>query len=163
MNRHRRTRRLTALAALSGALAASAIAPALASGQNVVDDLLNGLGVGGGGGGPTPAAGVPGDGGYQPPLHGNNPHGQGTVGTVDIQPSDTLPLSGDPVGGEGADQEEIVAGRARGEQNADGTYHGHITILALFGNEVSGVGRDRDRSARAAAGEPARRDLHGLG
>jgi hypothetical protein len=140
MNRHRRTRSLTALAALSAALAVSAIAPSLASGQNVVDDLLNDLGLGGQSGGATPAAGVPGEqSDYQPPLHGDNPHGQGTVGTVDIQPSDTLPLSGDPAGGEGADQEEIVAGRARGEQNADGTYHGHITILALFGNEVLGV------------------------
>jgi hypothetical protein len=126
------------LAALSAALAISAVAPALASGQNVVDDLLKGLGVGGGS---TPSAGVPdgsGD-GYQPPLHGGNPHGQGTVGVVDIQPSNTLPLSGDPDGGDDPDQEEVVVGRARGEQNADGSYHGHVTVLALFGNEVIGV------------------------
>jgi hypothetical protein len=138
MDGHRRVRGFTALAALSAALAVSAVAPALASGQNVVDEVLNGLGVGGEA---TPAAGVPdgsGD-GYQPPLHGDNPHGQGTVGVIDIQPSNTLPLSGDPVGGDDPDQEEIVVGRSRGEQNADGSYHGHITVLALFGNEVLGV------------------------
>ncbi len=27
-------------------------------------------------------------------------------------------------------------GRARGEQNADGTYHGHISAVGLFGNDV---------------------------
>jgi hypothetical protein len=137
MQRHRRVRGLTALAALCAALAVSAVAPALASGQNVVDDLLQGVGVGGGDA--TPAAGNPGGGDYQPPLNGANPHGQGTVAIGDLTPSDTVPLSGDPAGGEGADQEEVVVGRSRGEQNADGSYHGHVTILALFGNEVLGV------------------------
>ena len=138
LTRRRRKTAVLAFAVLCAALAVSAIAPALASGQNVVDDLLERVGVGGG---PTPSAGVP-DGsgnGYQPPLHGGNPHGQGTVGTVDIQPTNTLPLSGDPDGGDDPDQEEVVLGRSRGEQNADGSYHGHVTVLALFGNEVIGV------------------------
>lgn len=139
MDRHRRTRRTTALVALSAAFAISAIAPSLASGQNVVGDLLQGLGLGDQGG--APAAGVPGGGGYQPPLHGSNPHGQGTTGSVDILPSNTLPLSEDPAGGEDPDQEEVVVGRSRGEQKADGTYHGHITILGLFGEEL-GVDTD---------------------
>jgi hypothetical protein len=138
MDRHRRTRRITALAAFSAVFAVSAIAPSLAMGQNVVNDLLQGLGLGGAGG--APAGGVPGGNGkYQPPLNGSNPHGQGSVAIGDITPSDNVPLSGDPAGGSGEDQEEVVVGRSRGEQNADGSYHGHITILALFGNELLGV------------------------
>lgn len=70
----------------------------------------------------------------QPPLHGSNPHGQGTVAVVDIDPSSERPLAGDPDGGDSG--EEVVVGRARGEENADGTYHGHITVLGLFGNDV---------------------------
>jgi hypothetical protein len=141
MDRHRRRRRITALAALSAAFAVSVTAPSLASGA-IVEDLLNGMGLGGqqGSGPAAPAAGVPGgNGNYQPPLNGSNPHGQGSVAIGDVTPSDTVPLSGDPAGGSGADQEEIVVGRSRGEQNADGSYHGHITILALFGNELLGV------------------------
>ncbi|MBW3609553.1 MAG: hypothetical protein KY463_14675 [Actinobacteria bacterium] len=70
----------------------------------------------------------------QPPLHGDNPHGQGTVGVVDVDPSAERPLAADPDGGDSG--EEVVVGRARGEKNADGTYHGHITVLGLFGNDV---------------------------
>ncbi|MDQ3647794.1 MAG: hypothetical protein M3433_04290, partial [Actinomycetota bacterium] len=79
-------------------------------------------------------------GGYQPPLHGTNPHGQGTVGTVDLAPTGQRPLSGDPSGNQPQpqDDEEIVVGRARGEKDAQG-YHGHITVAALFGNEIVGV------------------------
>lgn len=70
----------------------------------------------------------------QPPLHGTNPHGQGTVGIVDVDPSAERPFAADPDGGDSG--EDVVVGRARGERNADGTYHGNITILALFGNNV---------------------------
>ncbi|HEV2775419.1 MAG TPA: LPXTG cell wall anchor domain-containing protein [Solirubrobacteraceae bacterium] len=70
----------------------------------------------------------------QPPLHGANPHGQGTVGVVDVDPSAERPLAADPDGGDSG--EDIVVGRARGERNADGTYHGHISALGLFGNDV---------------------------
>jgi len=70
----------------------------------------------------------------QPPLHGTNPHGQGTVGVVDADPSSERPLAADPSGRESG--EEVVVGRARGEKNADGTYHGHITIAALFGQDL---------------------------
>ena len=86
-----------------------------------------------------PSLAVPGTTPYVPPLHGSNPHGQGTVGTIDLTPTPQRPLAGDPDGGDAPNQEEIVVGRARGEQRADGTYHGHITILSLFGNEVIGV------------------------
>ncbi|MBA2346716.1 MAG: hypothetical protein H0V81_00335 [Solirubrobacterales bacterium] len=72
-----------------------------------------------------------------PPLHGTNPHGQGTVAVVDVNPDPNRPYSGDPTGR--TDNEDIIVGRSRGEQRADGTYHGHITIAALFGNEIIGV------------------------
>ncbi|MGI9081980.1 MAG: hypothetical protein ACR2FZ_06840, partial [Thermoleophilaceae bacterium] len=63
------------------------------------------------------------------------------MGTIDLSPSGTRPLPVDPVTGEtlAPNREEIVVGRSRGEQRADGSYHGHITILSLFGNEVAGV------------------------
>ncbi len=70
----------------------------------------------------------------RPPLHGTNPHGQGTAAVVDLNPSATRPFSADPTGS--TDSEDIVVGRARGEQRADGTYHGHVTVAALFGNEI---------------------------
>ena len=69
-----------------------------------------------------------------PPLHGTNPHGQGTVAVIDVNPNSTRPFSADPTGR--TDGEDVVIGRARGEQRADGTYHGHITVAALFGNEI---------------------------
>ncbi len=72
----------------------------------------------------------------QPPLHGTNPHGQGTAAVVDLNPSATRPFSADPTGT--TDSEDIVLGRSRGEKRADGTYHGHITVAALFGNEIIG-------------------------
>ena len=92
-------------------------------------------------GGAGPRGGSPSDpGGYQPPLHGQNNHGQGTVGVVDLTPSDQRPLPGGTTGGPpGPAAEDIVVGRSRGEQNPDGSYHGHITIAALLGNEVIGV------------------------
>ena len=72
-----------------------------------------------------------------PPLHGTNPHGQGTVAVIDTNPDPTRPYGSDPQGQ--SNNEDIVVGRSRGEQRADGTYHGHITIAALFGNEILGV------------------------
>jgi hypothetical protein len=72
-----------------------------------------------------------------PPLHGTNPHGQGTVAVVDTNPDPKRPYSGDTTGK--TDNEDIVVGRSRGEQNSDGSYHGHITVAALFGNELIGV------------------------
>ncbi|MEX2196615.1 MAG: hypothetical protein WD844_15140 [Thermoleophilaceae bacterium] len=89
---------------------------------------------------PQPAQ-TPGQGTYQPPLHGANPHGHGTAVVGDISPSEQRPLAGDPAGaGDGGQaREEIIVGRARGEEEADGTYHGHITIVSLFGNELLGV------------------------
>jgi LPXTG-motif cell wall-anchored protein len=74
----------------------------------------------------------------QPPLHGTNPHAQGGVAVVDLGPSNERPLGANPDGSDS--NEEVVVGRPRGEQQgAGGAYHGHITILALFGRDLLGV------------------------
>jgi hypothetical protein len=83
----------------------------------------------------TPQAGAAAAAPYQPPLHGTNPHAQGTVATVFLAPTATRPLAGNLNGG----PETIILGRARGEPRSNGTDHGHITILALLGNEILGV------------------------
>jgi LPXTG-motif cell wall-anchored protein len=70
----------------------------------------------------------------QPPTHGTNPHGQGTIAVADLDPSSERPLAADPDGGDSG--EDAVVGRARGERNADGTWHGHISAVGLFGNDV---------------------------
>lgn len=70
-----------------------------------------------------------------PPLHGTEPHGQGTVAVIDTNPDPTRPYT-DSTTGNG---EDIVVGRSRGGQRADGTYYGHITVASLFGNEIVGV------------------------
>ncbi|MDX6658994.1 MAG: hypothetical protein QOH62_3787 [Solirubrobacteraceae bacterium] len=72
-----------------------------------------------------------------PPSHGTNPHGQGQVAVADTSPDPKRPYSSDPTGK--TDNEEVVVGRSRGEQGANGSYHGHITVAALFGNEIAGV------------------------
>jgi len=74
--------------------------------------------------------------GYVPPLHGNNPHGQGTPATTDLPASTLRPMPANPAGGNG---EIVVAGRSRGEQRPDGSYHGHISIAALNGQDIVGV------------------------
>lgn len=74
--------------------------------------------------------------GTQPPLHGTNPHGQGGVAVVDLDPSNERPLGANPNGTDAG--EEAIVGRARGEQT-NGVYHGHITILTLLGQELAGV------------------------
>ena len=72
----------------------------------------------------------------QPPVHGSNPHAQGGVAVADLNPSNERPLAYDPTGQ--ASGEDAVVGAARGEKNGT-AYHGHITILSLLGQELSGV------------------------
>jgi LPXTG-motif cell wall-anchored protein len=88
---------------------------------------------------------------YQPPLHGDEPHGQGTLATVDVDPSEERPLAGDPSGDES--NEEVVVGRARGEQQDDGSYHGHVTPVALFGNEVGAIDTEEGESSTGPLGD----------
>lgn len=93
---------------------------------------------------------------YVPPLHGTVPHGQGTIGVVDVTPDPQRPLSGDPTGNQSG--EEIVVGRARGEERSPGEYHGHITILSLFGNEILGVDTVEGQS-RSGPLDPVQRQV----
>jgi hypothetical protein len=115
-----------------------ALTPGVAS-ANVVNDVLSnvrdtvhGL-LGGPGGAPAPApapqAGTPPN--YTPPAHGSDQHAQGTGATVDLTPSEELPLPYDPDGG----SEDVVLGGSRGSFDGD-DYHGHVTVLALLGNEL---------------------------
>ena len=133
MRRHGRAGRATVATALGAAMAMSIFLPASAAGDPV-GDLLGGLGVGGNaGGGASVTNGAPATGSaqdragsppnYRPPLHGTNPHGEGTVATVDILPSNNNPYPGNPAAGD----EEIVVGDSRGEQNG-GSYHGRVTL-----------------------------------
>lgn len=134
----RRRRRATAAAAFAAILAMVVGVPTLAS-ANQVDDLLNNLGVGGGGvgssgGGSSSApadtrAGIPPT--YTPPLHGTNPHGQGTDAVVDLTPGTSNPYSSDPT----QSGEEVIAGDSRGDQDSSG-YHGSVTLAYLFGQPV---------------------------
>jgi hypothetical protein len=80
---------------------------------------------------PVEVAGQPPN--YTPPAHGSNPHAQGTGATVDLSPNDSLPEPYDPTGQ--ASGEDVVLGGSRGAQQ-NGDYHGHVTILALLGNEL---------------------------
>jgi hypothetical protein len=132
-----RRRRRTTVTAVSVAVMAMVVAvPTLAS-ADPVTDLVNGLthnlGLDGSGGGSTgggtasPDAGVPPD--YTPPLHGTNPHGQGTDAIVDLTPSDTNPYPGTP----DSSTEQVIVGDSRGEQSSDGTYHGSITLARVLG------------------------------
>ena len=73
-----------------------------------------------------------------PPLHGTLPHGEGTVAVTQLAPDPTRPYSDDP-SGKTAPSELLVVGRARGEQRADGTYHGHITIAQVAGIELLSI------------------------
>ncbi len=72
----------------------------------------------------------------QPPLHGSDPHAQGGVAVVDLNPSNERPLGSSPDGVDAG--EDAIVGRARGEK-VGGAYHGHVTILTLLGQEVAGV------------------------
>lgn len=73
-----------------------------------------------------------------PPLHGTLPHGEGTVAVTQLTPDSTRPYSDDP-SGKSAPSELLVVGRSRGEQRADGTYHGHITIAQVAGIELLAI------------------------
>lgn len=79
-----------------------------------------------------------------PALHGTQPHGQGTAAAIDLNPNTSRPYPcntppGSDAAGQTCNPETIVVGRSRGIQRADGTYHGHITVAAIAGNEIVGV------------------------
>jgi len=150
MYRHRRRmlqrRRRATIAAVSTAVLAIVVGmPTLAS-ANGLNDLLHNLGLGNGGGtadsggGAAPRAGNPPT--YTPPLHGTEPHGQGTDAVADLTPNTSAPLAGDPTQGD----EDIIAGDSRGQQNADGSYHGRVTLAYLLGKPIIQVTSDPGQS-----------------
>jgi hypothetical protein len=140
------------------------VVPAGASAANLDDvlddvkDTVNGLLDEGSGGGepgsagsapasPTPQAGTPPD--YTPPAHGSNQHAQGTGATVDLTPSDELPLPYEPGGG----SEEVVLGGSRGSFDGE-EYHGHVTILSLLGTElIQGADTDEGQTSAGPLGD----------
>jgi hypothetical protein len=144
-----RFRTLKVAVGVAAVIAATLAVPGGAS-ANVVQDVLDGvndtvnglLGNGSGGSGgdgpahspsgasaPEPRAGTPPD--YVPPAHGTTPHASGTGAVIDLSPVNSAPLPYDPGGG----SEDVVLGNSYSSQNPDG-YHGHVTILTLFGNEL---------------------------
>jgi hypothetical protein len=72
---------------------------------------------------------------YYPPLHGTNPHGEGTALSVTSEPqSAPQPSNCDSSGS----SEIVVVGRSCGQESSGGSYNGHVTVLALGGNELLG-------------------------
>jgi hypothetical protein len=122
--------------------------PTLAA-ADPVGDLLNNLGLGNtagsggaasGGGTATPDAGNPPS--YTPPLHGTEPHGQGTDAVVDLTPGTSAPVTSDPTQGD----EEVIVGDSRGQQSSDGTYHGRTALAYLLGTPILQVTSDPGQS-----------------
>ncbi len=154
-----RRRRRRTVAGVSAAVAVIAVGLPTIAAADPVGDLLHGLGLGNsagsgsssgssssgaasgsGGGTVTPDAGNPPA--YTPPLHGTEPHGQGTDAVADFTPGTSTPISGDP----GQGDEEVIAGDSRGQQNGDGTYHGRVTLLYLLGTPILQVTSDPGQS-----------------
>lgn len=81
--------------------------------------------------------------GYTPPMYGTNPNGQGTVSSVALNPSPNVPYSYSPGGSPG---EVVVLGRGRSEQQSNGSYDAHTTIVALLGTELLGVNATQGQS-----------------
>jgi hypothetical protein len=129
------------IAAFAAILVVAVGVPTFALGADRVDNLLGGAGgttdSGSGatssGGSVSDKAGVPPD-NYVPPLHGTDPHGQGSIATVDLTPEAANPVGSDP----STSGEEVVVGDSNGTQSG-GQYHGHVTLLWLFGNPVIDV------------------------
>ena len=155
------TRRRSLVATCVAAVVSALLALPAAASANAVDDLLNGVSntvhglTGGGSGGGTgtaqadPAQPKGSSSSYVPPLHGTNPHGQGTVAIGDIDQSSDRPFPYDPNGGD----EELVVGQSRGEQNPDGSYHGHITIASTFiTGELLGVDTNEGQHSNGPLG-----------
>jgi hypothetical protein len=83
--------------------------------------------------------------GYTPPAYNSNPHGQGGVASVSVNPSSTRPYTYAP-GGSSGQGEALVIGRGRSEQQSNGTYDAHTTIAALLGIELLGVNANQGES-----------------
>jgi LPXTG-motif cell wall-anchored protein len=123
----------TAIAALTifGSLPATASAGPL-------EDLAGGLNNLLGGGSSADQGGSP----------GNAPkaHAEGTVAAVDVDSPEPLRQS---AVGDLLDDEEVVVGRSRAEQQADGKHNGRVTILGLLGEEIIGIDTQEGETANS--------------
>ena len=149
-------RRVTIATAISVAIAVTAPASALGGllddvrrdvDETVrhVNDSVRGLtGGGGGGGATTPQAGAPAPAADQPiqqaatedpQPEGTNPHGQGSVLELSVPVID----------------QDVVVGKSRGEQDAEGNYHGKVTVVSALGLEA-GVETDEGETAESPLG-----------
>src|SRR3954454_10751639 len=145
-------RRRATVTIVSVAVMAMAVGVPTLAAANPVGDLLNNvttsLGIGGnaGSGGATGGATASPDAGnppsYTPPLHGTEPHGQGTDAVADLTPGTSAPLPGNPSDGD----EELIVNDSRGQQNSDGTYHGRVGLLYLLGTPIIQVTSDPGQS-----------------
>jgi hypothetical protein len=144
-----------ALGAPAGAAAAGPIGGLVDRVTSTVDGIAGDSGGGSGSSAPGTRAGNPP--GYVPPAHGSTPHGQGTVVVGDVAPEAVAPIPYDPGGG----SEDVVVGRARGEETGNGRYHGHITIAALLGQEILGVDTNEGETAHGPL-QPIQELLDGL-
>ncbi len=156
-----RRRRATVAVVSMAVLAISMGIPALAA-ADPVSNLLHNLGLGGSSPTtppptptptpPTPTSGVGGAAtatpnagnppAYTPPLHGTEPHGQGTDAVVDLTPGTSAPITGDPTQG----NEDVIVGDSRGQQSADGSYHGRVTLAYVLGTPILQVTSDPGQS-----------------
>lgn len=75
---------------------------------------------------------TPGQGGYTPPAHGTNPHGQGSVAVVDLMPERENPLPAEP----GSGGEEVVAAESRAERGEDGRHSADATLVGVLGIDL---------------------------
>src|SRR3954453_2672195 len=129
----RRRRRRTVAVVSAAVMAFAVVVPTLAA-ADPVGDLLHNLGLGNTGSGGAAGTATPQSGNppaYTPPLHGTEPHGQGSDAVVDLTPATTSPLPGDPTQG----NEEVVAGDSRGQQSTDG-YPGGVPLAYLLGHPI---------------------------
>ena len=156
-------RKLRIGTAVTAAIATMLVGPTVASAgpvEDLVNQVSNGVNqtLGGLLNKPDrkPAPDTQGSGGeseYTPPAHGTNPHGQGTIAVADDSLFTPDPESNPHPYEPGGANETIVLGRSRGEQNPDGTYHGHVTVLSLLGSEVLGVDTDEGESDGGPVGD----------
>jgi hypothetical protein len=85
---------------------------------------------------PAPTATAPGTtaspSGYTPPLHGTEPHGEGSVAAVDLAPE-----YGERPAGSSPDEDAVVGSSKGGRE--DGRNKGQVVVLGLFGNALIAV------------------------
>jgi hypothetical protein len=91
--------------------------------------------------------------GYAPPLHGTEPHGEGSVAAVELAPDNgERPADSSPA-------EDAVVGSSRGGRE-DGRNKGQVVVLGLFGNALIAVETAEGESSSGPLG-PVNEELLG--